>query len=154
MSAVPHMFAVDIATDRLKLEEGFRFQPYDDSTGKTVTCRPEGNLTWLYGFNLEVIGSRTLGDLILNHLVTNIHTQLLPLDWYLQLNSNRKSVMLDVAYNDGVAGLLTYHKMIAALSLPMPNYAAAAYELGNSIAAEKLKSRYAKLEQILLTGEL
>lgn len=150
--------AVDILVARIvknPSEEGFRAKPYNDDTGATVTCRPSGNLTWLYGLNLETAGSPALGQMILRWWIqTQVETPLLVLSWYTSLDANRASAILDAAYNMGVTGLLEFHQMIAALALTPADYVTAAAELMNSQSARQRPSRYKLLADILRTGLL
>jgi lysozyme len=148
------MYAVDIVVARLTTEEGYREFPYNDKTGARVSCLPDGNLTWLYGLNLETAGSPELGRVILTWWVDRLHGQLLHHRWYNLLDQPRRSVMLDIAYNEGLAGLLGFHEMIAALEKDPPSFATASAQLLDSEAARAEPTRYAALAQILATGAL
>ena len=140
--------ARDLVVARLKPEEGYEQFPYDDATGKRVRA-PVGNITWLYGCNLETSGSPELATLVLGWQVDQVEKQLLPLAWYSALDDVRKSVCLDIAFNGGVAGLLHYPHMIAALS--RQDWPTASQEC--AVADPKLDaSRYAPLRQLLLVG--
>ena len=141
------MTAVDLVIERLEdREEGERTDPYDDATGKTVHA-PIGNVSWGYGFNLVAIGCKGLFDVMERYLIATIEAQLMPYTWY-RIDMVRQSVLLDIAYNAGVEGLLHYPKMLAAIEAH--EWDDAALECGTSNPA--LKSRYAKLANILLSG--
>ncbi len=148
------LFAVDIVYARLMREEGCRIYPYNDANDQRVTCRPTGNLTWLYGFNLEEIGSPELGQMMLRWLIQQEQSDLMRNAWYQALDGVRQSVLLDIAYNDGMDGLLSFHLMLAALQRDPPDYGVAAAQLLDSDAARKLSVRYGALAQILRTGVL
>lgn len=75
-------------------------------------------------------------------------TPLLALDWYAKLDPVRRSVCLDIAYNEGVHGLLNFPHMIAALS--RQDWPSAATEC--HVEDPKLAGRYAALAQLLLIG--
>lgn len=150
MSKEQHTIA--LVANRLIGEEAFRQFVYDDATGLQVKA-PQGNLTWLYGLNLDTAGSPLLGRMVMKLFLFQMHNELLKLLWYKPLNAVRQSVILDVAYNDGLGGLLAFKLMIAALAAVPPDYAAAMVQLKNSKAATKLPGRYNVLEQLLLNGE-
>jgi lysozyme len=142
--------AIEYAIDRIVVEEGFEAFPYNDKTGTRVSCHPEGNLTWLYGLNLETEGSRELGILILRWKLGKLHAELLRYSWYVMINDVRASVLLEIAYNTGVQGLLHFPVMIAALRRGDWESAQAECHVKNP----ELKDRYARLGKLLLTGVL
>lgn len=141
------MSGIDIFLARVVHEEGVRTDPYDDATGLTVRA-PVGKLSWGYGFNLTAIGDNELFDVIERFLVGKIEAQLLSFPWYYQINDARQSVLLDIAYNAGVHGLLGYPNMLAALKAG--DWAEAAAQCTTTNGA--LAQRYANLAYILLTG--
>lgn len=144
------MSAADLAAVRLVTEEEYRQFPYNDATGKRVTCLPGGNLSWLIGLNLETAGSLELAELVTGHLLGKINAQLAAFWWYPSLDDARLSVVLDVAYNSGANGLLHFPKMLAAIGAK--DWQTAHDELLDSDAARELPARYKALAQILLTG--
>ena len=146
--------AIDIVCDRLKAEEAFRAFPYNDATGERVTCRPGGFLTWLYGLNLEIAATEEFADAVMSWYCDGLDEDLSAYDWYRDLGDVRKSVLLDMAFNVGVEGLLGFTEMIAALSATPPNYAAAADQILLSVAAHELRARYDKLSDIMRAGTL
>lgn len=141
--------AVDIFAIRAISEEGIRLTPYDDATGARVKA-PKGRLTWGIGFNLDEIGSAGLFSAMLRYLANVIHEDLLEHDWYRLSDPVRQSVFLDVAYNEGVTGLLRFPHMIAAASVGDWERAAAECH----VADPRLDaSRYAPLRKLLSAGE-
>lgn len=139
---------IDIVFTRLKREEGERQFAYDDATGARVRA-PQGFLSWGRGFNLDACGSAGLFDVMERYLIGLADTALQPFQWYQALDDVRASVVLDIAYNGGVGGLLHYPHMISALKTQ--DWAAAAKEC--AVANEKLDAtRYAPLRKILLSG--
>ncbi|MDR5729698.1 MAG: hypothetical protein RB191_19960 [Terriglobia bacterium] len=141
------MTAIDLFIARERQEEGERNDPYDDATGKTVTA-PIGNLTWGRGYNLSEIASPELFDVIDRYLVGHIEAQLMPYAWY-QIDAPRQSVLLDIAYNAGVVGLLHYVRMLAAIA--SHDWTEAARQCTSS--NPKLHGRYEALSRILVTGD-
>jgi len=141
------MTAIDLFIARERQEEDERNEAYDDATGKTVTA-PIGNLTWGRGYFLAKIASPELFDVIDRYLVGHIEAQLMPYAWY-QIDAPRQSVLLDIAYNAGVSGLLHYVRMLAAIS--SHDWTEAARQCTSS--NPKLSGRYESLSRILVTGD-
>jgi lysozyme len=135
------MTAIDLVVSRLKSEEGFRALPYRDSVGK---------LTQGYGCNLDAGWSPQLAAAVLNLQVTEVAQQLASYWWWHSLDDVRASVVIDIAFNAGVHGLLGYVKMLAACGAK--DWVAAEAELLDSDAARLLPGRYKALGQVLLTG--
>lgn len=142
------MSAVDLTETRLDPEEGTEIYPYDDATGLRVRA-PKGHISWGKGFNLDACGSVGLFNVMRRYLLEQEDISLRALPWYAGLNAVRQSVCLDVAYNDGTAGLLHFPHMIAALA--KGDWATAAAEC--KVTNPELARRYAALAQLLLTGE-
>jgi lysozyme len=135
------MTASDLATARLVTEEGFRANAYHDAVGK---------LTIGYGFCIDEGISEPAARAL---LLAQVQERVAALDtywWYQPLDEVRKSVIIDVSFNVGLAGLLHFPKMIAALGAS--NWQAAHDELLDSDAARLNVARYQKLATILLTG--
>lgn len=141
------MSAVDIALPRVKVEEAFRAFAYDDATGLRVRA-PKGNLTWLYGCNLDTEGNPELGELVVRWKLDKLHGQLLNYPWYAQADEVRQSVPLDIAFNGGLGDILHYPHMIAAYGRKDWPEASAQCTASDP----RLATRYAHLAQIILTG--
>lgn len=131
--------AVSIAVARLCTEEGFRAQKYADTDGHTTIG---------YGFNVEAGISKRAAAALLLEQVEELNDQLSKFAWY-DCESPRQSVFLDIAFNDGLHGLLAFPNMIAAAE--RKDWEVASHEC--HVADDRLdESRYAALRQILLTG--
>jgi len=142
------MTTVEITYSRLGTEEGRKAFAYDDSTGHRVTCQPAGNLSIAVGVNLETGLDDEEIDWLSQHRLQKVARQLSGYSWYASLDEARQSVCLDIAFNQGLHGLLHYPKMIAALT--RQDWAAAASEC--SAQDPRLKGRYDTLANILRTG--
>lgn len=143
---------VRIAYARLRTEEGKRPRAYNDATGKTVTCLPEGNLTIAFGTNLEDGLDNEEQDWLLEHRLGIAYAESSRFGWYAALNDVRASVILDLVYNDGLGHLLHFPHMLAAISVS--DWPRAKDELLNSDAARELESRYVPLATLLYRGTL
>ena len=134
------MSAADLVTARLQTEEGFRAFPYRDTAG---------HLTVGYGYNLDAGISKAAAAALLSVQVQEVVAQLQAYPWFASLDDVRKSVVVDIAFNQGVNGLLHYPHMISALATG--NWAEAAQQC--SVANPALDaSRYAPLRALLLKG--
>lgn len=133
------MSAVDLALPRLKTEEGFRATKYTDT---------QGRLSIGYGFNVDAGISLLAASALLQAQIVERQNQLLTYPWYSNLDPVRQSVCLDIAFNDGLHGLLNFPHMIAALA--KGDWAAAATEC--HVDNPELAGRYSVLAQLLLTG--
>ncbi len=141
----------DALISMLMLDEGMSLLPYDDATGKLVKA-PKGNITIGIGIN---IGNRITEDeaiyLCLNR-VKDLQERLMQLPFYSSLDSVRKLVLINVAYNVGFDGLLKFKKMLKAFA--EKDWGQAVKELLDSSAARKLKGRYYRLADTLSDGKL
>lgn len=140
--------ASDFAYIRLSTEEGRKPFAYNDATGRRVTCQPEGNLSIAVGVNLETGLDDEEVDWLSRHRLMKRENELTAYTWYRSLDAARQSVLLDIAFNQGLGGLLHYPRMLAALG--QQEWAVAATECHT--ADPRLDARYASLAKILLTG--
>ncbi|HTV76651.1 MAG TPA: hypothetical protein VMF03_00205 [Steroidobacteraceae bacterium] len=131
--------AIDLALERLKVEEGFRPTLYRDS---------ENLQTIGYGLCVDRGISEPVAAAALQAQIQEAHGELIAYSWYLGLDPVRQSVCLDIAINEGVGGLLHFPKMIAALA--HRDWEGAAGEC--AVEDPHLEPRYAHLAKILLSG--
>lgn len=134
---------IELAVARLKSEEGFRSTAYRDSAG---------HLTIGFGFNVDAGISEFAAAALLAAQVSERETVLLNYPWYATCDPVRRSVLLDVAFNLGVTGLLKFHDMI--LAIGRQDWADARAELLDSKAARQLPQRYKLLADLLFTGAI
>jgi len=135
------MTASSLACDRLAAEEGFRSKIYLDTVGKRTIG---------YGCNLDAGWSPGLARCVLEYQLEDVRQALAGAWWYAGLDDARVSVILDLGFNMGTAGLLHFPKMLAAIGHKY--WQGAHDELLNSDAARMLPARYGALARILLTG--
>jgi lysozyme len=142
------MSSVDITYDRLISEEGRKVYAYDDSTGKRVTCQPAGNLSIAVGVNLETGLDDAEIEWLSKHRLQKTETALQVYVWYRQLDTVRQSVLLDIAFNTGIAGLLHFPRMLTAIQQQQWDVAAVECHVGDP----RLDARYSNLAKMILTG--
>jgi lysozyme len=132
------------AADKIRFEEGF--EP------KLYRCT-EDKLTIGIGFNLDAIEMpERIAMMWLDHILDGIIRDLEQELWYRDLSENRRVVILDMAYQLGINGMLRFQKMIYALR--WERWGEAANELLDSRYAKQTPNRAHRNANILLTGEL
>jgi len=89
----------------IQKNEGFRASPYIDTTG---------NLTIGYGTKLPI--TKVEATLLLEHRLNQAQRELYQeIEFYHQLPEPVRDVLIDMAYNLGINGLLKFKKMLKAL---------------------------------------
>lgn len=124
--------------------EGYRQYMYKDT---------EGIWTIGIGFNLEEGFTLYECQLILEHRIQKLIGQLqLRVPAFRGLNYARQVVLIDMAYNLGMEGLLKFKKMLNAIE--KNDWEEAAEELLDSKYATQVGRRATRNAQILRTGSL
>jgi lysozyme len=113
--------------EQLKKHEGLRLKPYTDTVGK---------LTLGIGRNLEDKGITEQEALfMLNNDVDYFYGQLnKKLTWFKSLDDARQNVLVNMAFNLGVSGLLSFKNMLEECKNEQYNFA----------SIEMLDSKWAK----------
>lgn len=132
-----------VVEDRLSIEEGLKLKMYLDS--KSIP-------TIGYGHNLrDVPISKRAATVILEDDIANAATALVAkLPWVAQLDPARQMVLLDMSFNMGIAGLLTFEHTL--FMIKNGEYANAANNLVTSAWARETGNRATQLMEILRTG--
>lgn len=129
--------------DGLVHDEGFRENAYRD---------PKGFLTIGFGFNLDVNGLPM--SVALNWLDYNIfqlESDLVKqISFWVDLNEARKSVLINMAYQMGIGGLLGFHGMLKKLG--SKDYIGAATEMKDSVWYRDFTNRASRLIKIMISG--
>jgi len=143
---------LEITYRRLTGEEGVRNYAYNDRTGARVTCNnpvDRGNLSIGIGINLENGLDEEEIKFLTGRRLEKIRTRLSAYPWFGAIQSpQRRSVLIDIAFNAGVGGLLGFRRMIDAIEAQDWDRAA----LECHAADPRLDSRYDNLARILKTG--
>lgn len=125
-------------------DEGFRSKVYTDSKGFPTIG---------FGFNLtnvEIPISVALDWLGI--IISNIEHDLEKyLPFWNNLSDARKYVLINMAYQMGVNGLLNFHNMIKSLS--NKNYSQAAIDMKDSLWYREFTNRASRLQKIMISGE-
>ncbi len=135
--------AVTLTLEDLRRDEGLRLTPYRDTRGV---------LTIGYGINLDQGLDRVEADLLLEHRVASRIGELsLRLPVFSTLDPVRQRVVLNMAYQLGVSGLLGFRRLRAALE--QGHYARAADEMLDSAWATQTPARAQRLARWMRTGD-
>jgi lysozyme len=129
------MILLSEAKKIVKLHEELRLKVYDDASGSPLTLgdRVKGHPTIAWGRALDVRGvSGQEAEQMLANDLENIQTGLekYHFSFWVDLSDLRKSVLVDMAYNMGIGGLMKFEHMLNALR--NRDYDEAAAQIENS----------------------
>lgn len=147
---------IDMQTMRNELfrDEDRRLFVYDDATGKPIApgTLVKGHPTIGVGRALDTHGiSREESAYLLNNDIESCIAALSSrLTWWEQLDDVRQRVLVNMAFNMGVSGLMSFKKTLAAIGAH--NWTEAAAEILDSDAARQLPVRYERLAEMMRTG--
>lgn len=131
------------AAAAIRRYEGFSKLPYK--------C-PTGHLTIGYGHNLENGISEDVALFILQEDLTRAERAVKDaFPWWWKLDDARQFVLVDMAFNMGLAGLKGFKKMLTAVE--QGDYQTAAKEMLASKWAAQVGRRAAELSKIMKKGE-
>ena len=125
----------------LEQQEGFRAKPYRDS---------RGFLTIGFGTNLDVGITREQACALMQCQLDANEPALLAFPWFAGLDPVRRGVVENMAYNMGVAGVLTFTDMISAIEAK--DWPEAARQMLASDWAVQVGDRAKVLARIMETG--
>ena len=130
--------------EQLIRDEGVRLKPYTDSVGK---------LTIGIGRNLTDDGIRqSEANLMLQNDVDNVeHDLSIALPWLSKLDDIRKFVLVNMAFNMGLHGLVSFHRTLSLVE--EGDYAGAAVAMLQSHWAAEVGIRAKRLSDQMRSGE-
>lgn len=129
-------------TDLLKKHEGLRLKPYRDTVGV---------LTIGYGRNLESRGiTKQEAEMMLDNDIKWFTAQLRSeLPWFDSKPENVKCVLVNMAFNLGVGGLLGFKNTLKAIE--EDRYDDAAHSMLKSMWAQQVGMRASELSELLIS---
>lgn len=140
MINIPALTAQTIG--HLKIDEGFRSRPYLDT---------ENKLTLGYGWNLDRPIRLAEAELRLRNDVSEAIAECAKnFPWFGELDLDRQSVLVNMAFNLGINRLLMFKKTLAAIEAH--DFSRAAEEMINSMWATQVKDRAVRLAAIMKEG--
>ena len=129
--------------EQLILHEGLRLKSY--------IC-PAGKLTIGVGRNLDDKGiTEAEAMFLLKNDIDKVIKDLSKYKWFNDLYPVRQKVIVDMAFNLGIAGLLKFKKMIAAFE--EKDYEKAADEMVDSRWYKQVGERGKRLENMIRSGD-
>lgn len=133
--------------EQIGTHEGFRTFVYDDQTGDRIQpgSRVVGVPTFGYGFTHI---PQRIADRVLVELVGELHTTLVhKFGWFARLSDPRQRVIVDMAYNLGLGGLLKFKRFLGAVEAQ--NWAGASEEMLRSRWAGQVGRRAVTLSKMM-----
>lgn len=136
--------AISNVKDLLTLHEGVRRFPYRCTAGK---------LTIGVGFNLDDVGlyPEEINFILANRIERTEAEVERTFPWYHELDDVRKAVIVDMAYNMGMATLSQFKRTLG--SVRDGNYALASTQMLQSKWARQVGNRARRLATMMETGE-
>ncbi len=130
--------------NRLCRHEGMMLKPY--------RC-PTGRLTIGVGRNLEDTGlSKSEALFLLDNDLRRVELECArAFDWFDTLDDVRKRVLIEMAFNMGLSGLMTFRNMLKAIK--QKDYVKASEEMLDSLWAKQVKTRAYRLAHIMETQQ-
>jgi len=129
--------------EMLARHEGYREHVYRCSAGK---------LTIGYGYNLDAGMPEDEAALLMRFRIGKTYEALqCNISWFDELNVARKYVLVDMAYQLGIGGLLLFKNTLAAMR--RGDYDEAAREMLDSKWAKQTPARAKELAGMMRTGE-
>jgi lysozyme len=127
----------------LKRDEGINLKPYRDTVGK---------LTIGIGRNLDDVGitedeANALLRADVNRTIADLDRQL---SWWRNLSEVRQRVLVNMAFNLGIGGLMKFQKMLTAMK--SGDYVSAAQEALDSAWASQVGARADRLSRMIADG--
>ena len=131
-------------TEQLIRDEGCRLMPYTDTTG---------HITIGVGRNLTDIGITyaEATNMLANDIANADRKLKAACPWVASLDGPRYGALLNMAFNLGVAGLLSFRQFLTACQ--NGQWEVAAHEMLESKWAEQVGSRAQRLSQQIETGQ-
>jgi lysozyme len=128
--------------EQLIMHEGLKLRPYKCSAGK---------LTIGIGRNLVDRGiTREEAIYLAKNDIQGIKQALVLNHWYATLDPIRQKVIIDMAFNIGINGLLKFEKMI--LAIERRDFVKAADEMLDSLWAKQVGERAKRLAEMMMEG--
>jgi lysozyme len=138
----------------LENDEGYRIEPYDDATGKSILpgSSVKGNVTLLFGWcPAKHPLSLDRAKVVLGWLaddVTELLVEVLP--WINTLSDARQRALTNMAYNLGVSGLLKFDQFLSLLQ--QDKCEEAADDLATSVWFSQVGDRAKRIQTLIRNG--
>lgn len=146
---------IELAAKVIVKEEGFSALPYYDTLniptyGYGFVCGKQYDPLPKISITVEGAHKKLLELIIKNQKTFASNPDLF--DAYKNCNDNRQAILLSMAHQIGIYGLLKFKKMLNALY--KSDFEEAAVQVANSLAATQTPARWKRNAQQLQSGEL
>lgn len=145
---------ISALTAQLQRDERLRIRVYDDATGQPIVPGSvvKGHPTIGYGRALDVRGvTAAEAAYLLNNDISDVTAQVLKaLPWAASLSGPRLGVLINMAFNMGLGGLLGFSNTLA--KVQSGDYAGAAQGMLASKWAQQVGARAQRLAKQMQTG--
>jgi len=145
---------MDTLRMQLEHQEGKRYKPYDDATGKELRTGDtlKGKLTVAIGWNMsDVPLPEEIVDRLYEISISNVDNALAKnLPWVSDMDDVRKDVIRNMCFNMGISRLLGFGNTLA--DCKAGDYISAAVRMRSSLWASQVPVRAKELIQQLETG--
>lgn len=131
--------------DQIKRQEGLRLTAYQDTLGNRSI-----GFGHTPAFPGQTITEAEAESLLIQDLSSAQSSLLSSLPWCFSLSVPRYCVLWNMTFNMGIAHLLEFRLMLAAVR--NANYSEAAKQMMNSLWAEQVKERAVELSEQMETG--
>lgn len=135
--------------DLIKRHEGCRLHAYHDTLGNATIGF--GHMLTPKDADLKSISQELANELFLedfNGIVGDLESEI---DWFHDLDEVRQAVLIDMAFNLGVAGLMKFRRMLSYCRCG--DYDSSSKEMLESIWAKQVKTRAIELSEMMRTGQ-
>lgn len=153
---------MDAIISELELDEGVRLSPYRCTAGfLTIGVGRNLDTNKLTAEELAFVGhncrtkpiTKEQSDYLLKNDIEKVCADLMKfLPWWAYLGDVRKRVLVNMAFNLGIAGLLKFENTLALIR--SGSYAQAAAEMVKSKWAKQVGKRADRLANMMKTGEV
>ena len=151
---------IDILKSELIRDEGFRSKPYHCTSGKLTTgvrrnlddcpLTPDEIAVVGHDGRTERITLEAASYLLGNDIKRTCEALNRALPWWRELDEVRRRVLVNMAFNLGISGLLGHHTTLGWIK--QGHYASAAGEMLLSVWAEQVGDRASRLARMMRTG--
>lgn len=137
----------------LKFEEGYREKAYHCSEGyPTIGIGTKLGPKGAPLSNYTMVVTEHAAKALLDDEVKKIRNELVNCRWYIELDSDRQTIIKSMCYQMGVSGVFKFKKMIAALE--RGDYNEASLQALDSRWAKQTVARAERHAAVLATGNL
>ena len=144
----------ELCKNRMKSEEGFSNKLYRDTSDHVGFEGKKGKITIGWGYNIDDNGlPKDILQELFNRKVNEAESDLTNhLPWTLQLDQNRREVLIDMVFNMGIERVLPFKATLSAIQAG--KYAEAAGHMLDSLWSKQVGDRAKNLANIMRTGSV